>query len=98
MTSVVVHRIDTRPRLIIEAPQELAYDFFRLDSSSAGPSAFDKRAGQGDPNRIVAEDVTAINTTMRARARHEVWEQEYAAVGPLPWLSAISIDWDLNRN
>jgi hypothetical protein len=95
MNPLVIRRIDNGPRIIIQEPQELAHDFFRLDSSSAGANAFDKRAGKGDSNRITAEDVTAINTTMRARARHEAWEKEYAAIEPLPWLSAINMEWDL---
>jgi hypothetical protein len=95
MQAITVPRIDSGPRLVIEEPLELARDFFTLDASSRGPNSFDARAGKGDPNRIVEADVRAINTTMRARARHSAWEAEYAAVEPLPWLSAIGQDWDL---
>ena len=95
MQSITVPRFDSGPRLLIEDPLQLALDFFTLDASSRGPSSFDARAGQGDPNRIIEADVRAINTTMRARARHSAWEAEYAALEPLPWLSAISQEWDL---
>lgn len=95
MQSIIVSRMDTGPRLVIDEPLELARDFFTLDASSRGPNSFDARAGQGDPDRITEADVRAINTTMRARARHSAWEAEYAAVEPLPWLSAIGQDWDL---
>jgi Family of unknown function (DUF6308) len=93
--AVVVHRMDDGPRLVLEEPQLLAHDFFRLDASSVGPMAFDARAGLGDPNRITAEDLRAINQTMRARARHSAWEAEFGAAEPLPWLAAINLDWDL---
>jgi hypothetical protein len=92
---VVVERLDGGPRLVIEQPTDLALDFFSKDASSVGPKAYDARAGQGDPNRITPDDLRAINATMRARARHSVWEKEFAAVEPLPWLAAINQDWDL---
>jgi hypothetical protein len=92
---VVISRLDSGPRLVIEDAMGLALDFFSKDASSVGQKAYDARAGQGDPNRITADDVRAINETMRARARHSAWENEFAAVEPLPWLKAISLDWDL---
>ena len=95
MPEIVVVRLDGGPRLVIEDAAGLARDFFSKDASSAGPKAFDARAGKGDPDRIIADDVRAINETMRARARHSAWEAEFAAVEPLPWLQAISLEWDL---
>jgi len=93
--AIVVRRMDGGPRLVLDEPHLLASDFFRLDASSVGPTAFDARAGQGDPNRITAEDLRAINQTMRARARHSAWEAELGAAEPLPWLAAINLAWDL---
>lgn len=95
MQRVVIDRLDDGPQLVIEDAEGLALDFFSKDASSVGPKAFDARAGQGDPDRITADDVRAINETMRARARHSAWEAEFAAVEPLPWLAAISLSWDL---
>src|SRR5919106_1815989 len=95
MQQVVIDRLDDGPRLVIEDAEGLALDFFSKDASSVGPKAYDARAGQGDPDRITADDVRAINATMRARARHSAWEAEFAGVEPLPWLAAISLNWDL---
>lgn len=95
MQPVVIGRLETGPRLAIEEPDRLAHDFFTKDASSAGPKAYDNRAGQGDPDRISSDDVRAINETMRARARHSAWDAEFASVEPLPWLQAIALDWDL---
>lgn len=92
---VVISRLDSGPRLVIADSVGLALEFFSKDASSVGQKAYDARAGHGDPDRITADDVRAINETMRARARHSAWENEFAAVEPLPWLKAISLDWDL---
>lgn len=95
MQRVVVQRLDGGPRLLIEDALGLALDFFSKDASSLGPKAYDARAGQGDADRINANDLRAINATMRARARHSAWDSEFTAVEPLPWLAAIGRDWDL---
>jgi hypothetical protein len=95
MRPVTIKRLDHGPRLVIEDPAGLAFDFFNRDASSVGPNAYDAYAGRGDPDRISAADLRAINQTMRARARHSAWEAEFSAVEPLPWLTAISHDWDL---
>lgn len=87
-SSIVVERMDGGPRLVIDDAAALAYDFFRLDASSVGPNAYDAQIGKTDPDRITTADVTAINTTMRARSPHSAWESLTSA-GSLPWLAAI---------
>ena len=47
--------------------------FFTGDPSSK-PGGYDSLAGSGDRNRIVAADVIAMNTTMRARSKHAAWK------------------------
>jgi hypothetical protein len=91
---VVIRRIDDGPSIIIEDASSLAHAFFSSDPSSVGPKAYDQRAGRGDPNRITADDVRAINATMRARTPHTAWEALTSA-GPLPWLAALDPSWDL---
>jgi hypothetical protein len=51
----------------------LARAFFTGDPSSK-PDGYDSLAGSGDRNRIVAADVIAMNTTMRARSKHAAWK------------------------
>lgn len=95
MDAIVIERMNGGPRLVIEDPGTLAFEFFSTDASSVGPDAYDQRAGRGEPNRITTDDVRAINRTMRARSRHSAWEPLTAAVDELPWLAAIPPDWDL---
>lgn len=70
----------------------LARAFFSTDPS-AGLGGFDSVAGLGDPNRVVIEDVVAMNTTMRSRSKHSLWEAVLA--GDQRWLSAIPPELDL---
>jgi hypothetical protein len=64
----------------------LAQAFFAGD-----PSSEDGVLGRGD--RIDLEDVIAMNSTMRSRSPHRVWE---GVVGvDAPWLAAIPVDLDL---
>jgi hypothetical protein len=95
MDPIVIARMDRGPRLVIEEPERLAFEFFSTDASSVGPDAYDQRAGKGEPNRITTADIRAINQTMRARSPHSAWEALTTAVDELPWLSAIDPDWDL---
>jgi hypothetical protein len=86
--SIVIRRLGGGPSLIVEDASSLAQAFFiRL-------KAYDKRVGQGDPDRITTDDVRAINETMRARSPHTAWEALTSA-GPLPWLAALDPTWDL---
>lgn len=95
MDPIVIGRMDGGPRLVIEGPGALAFEFFSTDASSVGPDAYDQRAGKGEPNRITSDDIRAINKTMRARSPHAAWEPLTAAVDELPWLTAIDASWDL---
>ena len=70
MGELVVRRLDGGPRLVIEDPYELALDFFSKDPSSVGREAYDAWVGKTDPVRLVADDIYAINRTMRARSPH----------------------------
>jgi hypothetical protein len=51
----------------------LARAFFTGDLSSK-PGGYDSLAGSSDRNRIVAADVIAMNTTMRACSKHAAWK------------------------
>lgn len=83
--------------LVIHDAEHLAWAFFQFDPSSAHPKAYDKwvLAQQSPVNRIVAQDVTAINTTMAARSPLDKWEQFTHAVSDLHELAAIDPGWDL---
>lgn len=71
----------------------LAHSFFRLDPSSIGVGAYDLLAGKGNPHMIEVADIEAINRTMRARSKHDLWG---AITGvDLPWLAAATADLDL---
>jgi hypothetical protein len=91
---VVIRRLDGGASLIVEGASSFAHAFFSRDPSSIGPTAYDGRAGHGDPYRITTDDVRAINQTMRARSPHMAWEVLTRA-GPLPWLAALDPAWDL---
>jgi hypothetical protein len=92
--SIVIRRLGGGPSLIVEDASSLAHAFFSRDPSSVGLKAYDKRVGQGNPDRITTDDVRAINETMRARSPHTAWEALTSA-GPLPWLAALDPTWDL---
>ena len=70
----------------------LARAFFIADPS-AQPGGYDSLAGLGDPDRVVLEDIVAMNTTMRARSKHSLWEPVLAS--DQRWLRAIPTDLDL---
>ena len=87
------------PALVIEGAQWLAETFFRRDPSAVGASSFDAwiRKTQLDPartDRILDDDVTAVNSTMAARTSHVTWAAVIAQTD-WRWLSALSSDWDL---
>jgi hypothetical protein len=93
-STIEIRRITTGPSLVIEDAAQLALDFFRTDASSK-PGGYDDLAGGGDRDRITRGDIVAINTTMRARSPHTVWDVFLAAKGPQPWLVALDPVWDL---
>ncbi len=94
-TTLVVERLDGGPRLVVERADRLAAWYFGRDAASVGAFAFDDYAGTGDPDRIVDDDITAINRTMRARSPHAVWAEFAEARDPLPWLRALPRDLSL---
>jgi hypothetical protein len=71
----------------------LARAFFRADPSSVGPRSFDSLAGCGRHDMITADDITAINRTMRARSSHASWEPLLNR--HLRWLSEVDPELDL---
>lgn len=94
MSTVEIRRINSGPALVIEDAEHLALDFFRLDSSSA-PGGYDDLAGRGERDEITKADIIAVNTTMRARSPHAVWEPLIGRTGPQAWLAALDPGWDL---
>ena len=69
--------------------------FFALDPSSRGENSYDVlSAAAAEPDRIRPEDVTALNTSMRARTSPERW-QDLFAQDDLPWLRGLDPSWDL---
>ena len=80
--------------LAIENADRLADVFFALDRSSRGDDSYDAMTSRTSPNRIERADVDAINGPMRARSKPEVWQDLYAEQH-LPWLAALSPEWDL---
>jgi hypothetical protein len=84
-----------RPDLVVADPYARALKFFSEDASSVGPLAYDPyiAGGGSPPNRIVLEDVVAINRTMRARSSHSRWEPVIER-GELPELAAVDPKWD----
>lgn len=70
----------------------LARAFFIADPS-ARLGGYDSLAGLGNPNRVVVEDVIAMNTTMRSRSKHSLWDSVLAS--GQRWLREIPADLDL---
>ena len=70
----------------------LARAFFSADPS-AKAGGYDSLAGTGDRNRVVVEDVIAMNTTMRSRSKHAWWEPVFAS--DQGWLREIPFDLDI---
>jgi hypothetical protein len=70
----------------------LARAFFTGDPSSQ-PRAFDSLAGKANPDRIVVDDINAINATMRARSAHALWKA--ILDGNQAWLRDIPLDLDI---
>jgi hypothetical protein len=63
-----------RPDLVVPDAYARAFKFSE-DASSIGPLAYDQyiAGGASPPNRILVEDVVAINRSMRARSSHTRW-------------------------
>jgi hypothetical protein len=85
--------------LVVQHAERLAEAFFRYDPSSAHKQSYDVwiQGATSPVNRIVAADVTAINTTMAARSPLDKWTQFTASPTDLPELAAVDPVWDLFR-
>jgi hypothetical protein len=87
------------PRLTIEGAQWLAETFFRRDPSATGPGSYDAWIDQTQADaerrdRIVDEDITAINRTMATRSPHKTWAPVVAS-RDWAWLEALDRQWRL---
>jgi hypothetical protein len=94
VVTIVVERLDQRAPLTIERAELVAEVFFRLDASSR-PGGYDEYivASRKADDRIVKEDIDALNRTMRARSPVWAWS-ELIERGRLDWLVALGRDWD----
>lgn len=87
------------PPLVIEGAQWLAETFFQRDPSAVGPNSYDAwvLACQRDPvlrDHITTDDVKAVNSSMAAHARYELWAK-VIALGDWSWLVGLDREWDL---
>jgi hypothetical protein len=87
---IVVKREDGES--LVLSGLSLARVFFTGDPSSK-PGGYDSLAGSGDRDRIVAADVVAMNTTMRARSAHAAWKP--VLEGDQGWLRSIPFELDI---
>jgi hypothetical protein len=85
-----------RPDLVVDDPWDLILRFVTADRSSIGAESYDSyiAGGESPLNRIVLEDVVAINTTMGARSPHTDWATVIRR-GLLPELKVIDATWDV---
>lgn len=95
MVTISVERLDGRAPLVIERAELVAELFFRLDASSR-PGGYDEYifASRKVDDRIVQEDIDALNDTMRARSKVDWWA-ELIERERLDWLVALGRKWDL---
>jgi hypothetical protein len=80
----------------IQYADEKAALFFVTDVSAVGGRSYDSWvvSAQNDRSRITDGDLTAINTSMRARSPRSNWSAFIQAIRH-PWLDALDMDWDL---
>lgn len=86
-----IDRLDGE-RLVLDG-YGLARGFFLGDPSSIAANSYDSLAGRGVRDQITTADITAINTTMRARSGHKHWG--LIVNQDLDWLAAIDSELDL---
>jgi hypothetical protein len=81
---------------VVDDPLELVLRFVTEDRSSMGERSYDSyiASGASPRNRIILEDVVAINTTMGARSPHSDWASVIAR-GVLRELKAVDVAWDV---
>lgn len=82
-----------RPPLEIDDPWQHLQRFFTVDGSLKYDSWI--ASGESPQNRIVWEDVHAMNRSMSARCPHKYWQHFYDSGGDLPVLAAIDPEWNL---
>jgi hypothetical protein len=70
----------------------LARAFFGADSGPMIPG-YDPMAGLGDPDRVALDDIIAMNSTMRSRSKHSLWDDVLA--DDQQWLRDIPPDLDM---
>ena len=75
--------------LVFDDPAPL----IRLFVGPDGIDGYDGWARKTPPNRLVAEDVTVLNTYARARSGHVRWQALLEDRAPA-WLAAIDPSWD----
>ncbi len=97
---LIVERHDGGPRLVLESVERLALEFFRRDPSAretpAGePPSYDVWARRTPRDRLVRDDVAAINRTMAARNKYASWGSLLVGTRPQAWLTALGTEWDL---
>lgn len=85
-----------RADVVVENPLETAVKFFTEDRSSTGSRSYDAYVmnGESPAQKITAQDVRAINTTMGARSPLTDWSRLIKR-GDLPQLKAVGRDLDL---
>ena len=66
----------------------------RLFVASDESIGYDQWAEVSPPDRVVPEDISALNRFMRARTSYSRWESVIADPAPA-WLNAISPEWDV---
>lgn len=95
MVTIAIERLDGRAPLTIQHAELVAEVFFRIDPS-ARPGGYDEyiETSRSRDDRIVAEDISTINRTMRARSPLWAWTN-LIEDGRLTWLAALGRDWDL---
>lgn len=90
---VIIRRLDGGTLRIPHAA-EMAQLFFRLDPSANGPKSYDAYVTRSPKDRIIPEDIKAINTTMAAHSRLDWW-QGLINQGPPAWLAQLDPSWSL---
>jgi hypothetical protein len=80
----------------IDYADEKAALFFLVDPSSAGNGSYDGWASSrsNPPDSFVAQDLTAINTTMSMRSPKAAWST-FTTGGSQTWLQALDRKWDI---
>jgi len=81
---------------VIRYADEKAALFFITDVSAVGARSYDSWIASPDnrPHAFTAQDLRAINTTMRGRSAAKHWTR-FTVGTDLGWLKVIQRDWDL---